>query len=114
MTNAEKYLKNENYKKTLWYDFKNWYNSIKCTCAYGVAFEMFMNEQIKITLTEDEKIILKNVNGKMKTISRDKDGYLMLHTELHVSDYDFFGYNHLFQFIKNGEEYEIEELLNND
>jgi hypothetical protein len=112
ITNAEKYLKNENYKKTLWYDFKNWCHDTKINCPYGIAFEEFMNQPVKPTLTEDEKAILRNIDKEYKGIGRMKDSGILYLEYKHTRDMVFDNYfHHLFQFIKSGEEYEIEELL---
>jgi hypothetical protein len=80
MTNAEKYLKNENYKKTLWYDFKNWCNDTEINCPYGIAFEEFMDSPVKPQLTEDERVILQalKIMG-IERISRDKETDICLH-----------------------------------
>jgi len=102
MTNAEKYLKDENYKKILWYDFKNWYSKTKCNCPYGIAFAEFMEQQIKPSLTEDEKVILKNIDKIFEYIGRTKNGTLFLRVEMFgkTDDRAFHFFNHLFQFIK--------------
>ena len=72
-------------------------------------------------LTEDEKVILKNIPKKYKYIARDKNGLIFLYSEKPSKyDYSWIGYNdiafpyyHLFQFIKweDEEPYSIEELL---
>lgn len=104
MTNAEKYLKDENYKKTLWYDFKDWYNNTKINCPYGIAFEEFMDSSVKPQLTEDERVILRNIQSPFKWIRRTSSG------ELQISDTEGLErtqwiiqlscFPHLFQFIK--------------
>ena len=76
------------------------------------SFEMFFEREVKPTLTEDEKVILRNINKEITTIRRTAYGDLDVFNEyddhsilyIHV-------YNHLFQFIKNGEEYYIKDLL---
>lgn len=79
--------------------------------------------QETITLTDDEKVILKNVPKNTKWIARDQNGRLYLYCEepqkimdWWVSEwikYDFAPYNHLFKFIKWKDEnpYNIDELL---
>ena len=72
-------------------------------------------------LTEDEKIILKNIPKKYKYIARDKSGLIFLCSKKPSKcDYSWIGYNdiafpfdHLFQFIKweDEEPYSIEDLL---
>ena len=75
----------------------------------------------KPKLTEDEKIILKNIPKKYKYIARDKSGLIFLCSKKPSKcDYSWIGYNdiafpydHLFQFIKweDEEPYSIENLL---
>ena len=79
----------------------------------------------KIKLTEEERIILKNIDNKWKYIARDDQGDLFLFTEkphktiplgwgYKTGKSTFFTmFNHLFQFIKrkDKEPYSIEKLL---
>lgn len=72
-------------------------------------------------LTEDEKVILKNINKTFKWIARDIDGILYIYTSkpkkgitMWESDgLPMISFDHLFQFIKweDDEPYLIEELL---
>ena len=76
-------------------------------------------------LTEDEKVILRNIYKEYKWITRDEEGYLTVHNvkpykspEFWVSESDIaweylVPFNNLFQFIKweDEEPYSIEELL---
>ena len=78
-----------------------------------------------IKLTEDEKVILKNINKKFKWIVRDEDGLLYVYIDKPVkvdTCWDLYPYtytsqlnlfNHLFTFIKweDEEPYLIEDLL---
>lgn len=80
-----------------------------------------------IKLTEDEKVILRNLPKKYEYIARDYNGSLYLYTKKpqKIVDTDYWGtivnstskifniYKHLFKFIKWGdtEPYNIEELL---
>ena len=78
-----------------------------------------------IKLTEDEKVILKNLPKRFKWITRDKDGNLFIYCEKPIKResswisetlFDWFGiwiFNHLFSFIKWQDEgpYLIEDLL---
>ena len=60
------------------------------------------DEQTKPTLTEDERVILRNIKDYTH-IKRIKDGHIMLtkQTEKHILNFDFIEpLNHLFQFIK--------------
>ena len=72
-------------------------------------------------ITEDEKVILRNLPEKYKWIARDENGLIFLYSKKPSKcDYSWIGYNdiafpyyHLFQFIKweDEEPYSIEELL---
>ena len=72
-------------------------------------------------LTEDEKIILRNLPKEYKWIARDIDSRLYIHarkpkkgiTMWRPCELPIFSFDHLFQFIKweDDEPYLIEELL---
>ena len=65
----------------------------------SVAIYEFFIDTAKPTLTEDERVILRNIDIKaFEKIGRDKTGHLYLWWE--DNRYLFRGYNHLFQFIK--------------
>ena len=78
-------------------------------------------DEPKPKLTEDEKVILKNLPKEYKWIARDKSGLIFLCSKKPSKcDYSWIGYNdiafpfyHLFQFIKweDDEPYLIEDLL---
>jgi len=86
--------------------------------------EIAEKELSKPILTEDEKVILKNLSKGFEWIVRGQAGLLYLYTgsdkpvkgEFYWLGYhhDFYMYNHLFQFItwEDEEPYNIEELLN--
>ena len=63
-------------------------------------------------LTEDERVILRNIDKKYKWICKDPLDYLYVCDEL---DYDcalnIYVFNHLFKFVKQDKPYNIEELL---
>lgn len=78
-----------------------------------------------IKLTEDEKVILKNINKKYKWIARDKDGGLFIYIEKPIKLTNHWScytaspldvYSHLFTCIKweDEEPYLIEDLLKED
>lgn len=78
--------------------------------------------QPKPTLSEDEKVILRNLNKRYKYINREEYGGLRVSEtkpiysksmkEYYYSGFDTFIYDNLFQFIKwEDEPYSIEELL---
>jgi len=105
MTNAEKYLKDGSSRQFLT-EFSKWYYSkIRVLTNSDTVLAQFLAEKTKPTLTEEERAILKNLHEEYKTIKRNSSGYLYVGV-------DYFGmYDNIFQFIKNGEEYSIEELL---
>lgn len=76
-----------------------------------------------IKLTEDEKIILKNINKDYKWIARDVDGQLFVYSDKPIKLTNCWGryahesplyvYSHLFTGVKweDEEPYLIEDLL---
>lgn len=103
------------------YGNRDFYKDIGCS--------IYEFEEIDLTipqvdlLTEDEKVILRNIDKKYKWIARDKSGTLVLFFEkpykkgnlwggdIGYSDIEYF--YHLFQFIKWSDEepYKISKLL---
>lgn len=84
--------------------------------------EYFTIIQPKPTLTEDEKVILRNLNKRYKYMNREEYGGLRVSEtkpiysksmkEYYYSGFDTFIYDNLFKFIKwEDEPYSIEELL---
>lgn len=80
-----------------------------------------------IKLTEDEKVILKNINKNYKWIARDVDGRLFIYIDKPIKGDTYWGYtyiyaspldvySHLFTCIKweDEEPYLIEDLLKED
>lgn len=99
MTNADKYLKDEVAYKDLFIDFDNFlgkhlYNSME------QAFKDFMESKAKPILTEDEKVILKNIDKKYINIKRNDDGDLIF-VAYGSANFYIPVYNHLFLFIKS-------------
>lgn len=106
MTNAEKYLRDgvdveelclkiaTEYAKGSAID---WYKHIE------EAVNRFFTHQVKPTLSEDEKVILRNIDKNYKYIERSSDGLLRV-VDTDTDDYiDFrcgLPYSNLFQFIK--------------
>ena len=88
--------------------------------------ELLWERKEKPKLTEDEKVILKNVDKDYKWIARDKDGTLSFHyVKPHKEAYFWSSleaiyvgelFPNLFRFIKREDEepYSIEELLGED
>lgn len=109
MTNAEKYIGDEDLIDTFIDDLSNymfeklgWYEGD----IYNLkkTIECFFKSNIKPTLTEDERVILRNIKGKYTTLYRNDSGYLILQensaNEIGECFVSFNEYNHLFQFIK--------------
>ena len=99
MTNAEKYLKDnvsvEEFIEALTYELSGWDNK---TYSYGMedTIRNALNKPITPTLTEDERVILRNINEEK--IGRLENGNLYISYGMHNKYIPFF--NHLFQFIK--------------
>lgn len=109
MTNAEKYLKDEA-------SVEEFLNAVieHCSKSAKNSIETFLKAPIQPTLTEDEKVILRNIDKKYNTIGRNADGDLVvgnngINNGINWSYADIF--NELFQFIREEEEYSTEELL---
>ena len=105
MTRADKYLKEG-------IDYLNLAREIDQYCYdnetpdedTGLSTEelvsMFFEEEIKPTLTEDERVILRNIN--YMRIGRDKLGRIYVQDKFinSVREANLNVFNHLFQFIK--------------
>ena len=88
--------------------------------------ELLWERKEKPQLTEDEKVILRNLPKEYKWIARDSDNLIYMfrkkpckHHNIIWSDgykFTFFPFGHLFQFIQweDEEPYSIEELLGED
>ena len=93
------------------------------TTSYMQDLKDFFKAQRKVILTEDERVILRNIDlQNFKAIGREND-YLYLRYTDYTCEYGetdiktltfWYMYHNLFKFIKNGEEYSIEELLKGD
>lgn len=116
MTYADKYLKDG-------VDVKEFNKELFKNCVTGELFNYinttavinWLNSEVKPTLSEDEKVILKHINKRFNTIQRNDFGYLIL-TEngcksIGEAMCSFSFYNDLFQFIEKGEQYKISDLL---
>lgn len=111
-TNAEIFLKEgvsvEEYCKAI-------DNYVKGNGYSGRMSEEFLNAPVTPILTEDERVILRNIDTRQyPTIKRTKIGEIIVISNAKCGDdiiCYLYCYDHLFQFIKNGEEYNIEELL---
>ena len=113
MTNRDKYLKDnidvEKFIDELHYFW--WANE------YDVkeGIRQFLNAKAKLPISSDEKVLLKNLRYDEKIIGRNDKGNLYFTNGYKDNRARYFKYyNHLFRFIENGEQYSIQELLNND
>ena len=103
MTNADKYLRDGVDVEEFVSKFEEYYDT-KAENYIGTKIDFlkaFLREPTKPTLTEDEKVILRNIDKEIQYITRDKSGYLYI-TEhsFSVVALPFSIYNHLFQFIQ--------------
>ena len=96
MTNAEKYLKDgeDGIKPLL--DKCREIGAIDSGREYRI-YQM-LREEVKPTLTEDERVILRNIKN-VRSIKRDNEGDLVIY-KIYAGIYYITEYNHLFQFIK--------------
>lgn len=113
MTNKDKLLRDDVSVEEFAKEFEAFCIMMKeenIVMTYKEEMKEFLNCEIKPTLTEDERVILRNIKNN-KAIGRDKDNCLYFVSK---GDGRFFvnsTFGHLFQFIKEGEEYNIEELI---
>ena len=102
MTNAKKYLKDTTDVGELWDKFIEYYYANKQRLPeVEDSLKEFMRAEATPTLTEDEKVILRNIQlytGQTITIRRAGDSHLYISGGCGLID--FGQYNHLFQFIK--------------
>lgn len=110
MTNGEKYLK---------VSVKEFFSAIlnsQIDISGLYSLEKWLLDEVKPILTEEEKVILRNVPSDKKYIGKH-DGGFILQDKLYISsgsnadNWARFPFDHLFKFIDIGEEYEIKELL---
>ena len=119
MINAEKYLKDSVAITDFIIAFRKWYyGEERIIRTADKDIENFLREKAKPTLTDDERVILRNIDEHYRYISREKGGDIRFsfanesfRRSVGCDSGLLFVYNHLFQFIKEGEEYSIEELL---
>ena len=101
MTNADKYKISEVQADKMSDEFAEWHQNNPDVKGYGEALYRFFQAKVKPTLTEDEKVILRNIQLQPIAIGRDEDNDLELKYIEKGIRYDCFPeYNHLFQFIK--------------
>ena len=100
LTNKDKYLKDGVDIQEFLDRFQSFYmrKGNEILTNKKIALDTFLKEEIKKpTLTEDEKVILRNI-GSYKEIGRDNDGDLYLQDDCKQFINSLFG--HLFQFIQ--------------
>lgn len=115
MTNAEKYLKEGVDLCELIRNIADYEPKLETSDNVYAKMQEFFYEPTTLTLTEDERIILKNVKSDYKYIGRKSFlGVEFLYVSSKENGEDFTPltpFDHLFQFINNGQEYPIAELL---
>jgi len=115
MTNAEKYLKDGVNIDELTFKFDDWHFKNSDVIGYGEALFRFLQAEVQPTLTEDERVILRNIEHPYKWIRRNHLGNLQISDKEDCAGLkwyiNFTCYQNLFLFIKKREEYSIEELL---
>jgi hypothetical protein len=104
MTNTEKYLKDGVSVEEFVNEFHNFCAKQNNNNASSISLEQFLSRKATPTLTEDERVILRNIKKEYITILRDKAGYLGITTERDengVRGYNALEFNRcLFPFIK--------------
>ena len=115
MTNKDRFLRDGVSVEEVANEFEKFcvmLNEQDIVSTYKQEMKQFLNCEINPKLTEDEIAILRNIPKEYEKIRRIEDGEILYLEYKHTRDMNFDNYfHHLFQFIKNGEEYEIEELL---
>lgn len=107
MTNADKYLKDgvsvEEFRNAV---FSSSYVDTFETYKYigNSSLYCFLKEHAKPTLTEDERVILRNLENTYKYITRKEQGLSIYEKEPLIGNRvginTYLPYDHLFQFIK--------------
>lgn len=72
---------------------------------------MFLNDEVKPTLTEDEKVILRHRPLYLEYIGRDSFGLYISQFDYRAGSYCYWSFTNAFNNIANGEEYKISDLL---
>lgn len=114
MTNAERFIGDEDLIDT----FIDEFNEFACKQDWDLEYHClkerlveFFKQEVKPTLTEDERAILRHLKG-FYYIYRANTGELEATNKEHTwCGYELYFDDDVFQFIKDGEEYSIEELL---
>ena len=101
MTNADKYNLTREQARELCYEIARFCNG---TVQAGMIMDFFYCP-LQPTLTEDERVILRNLPKKFKFINRNAFNEIQLRENSKFEELDYSEaidelYNHLFQFIK--------------
>lgn len=101
MTNADKYLKVGADRGEFICGLRDYLGNHRDNYDMSNLINNYLNKPVKPTLTEDEKVILRNIDSDYTSIGKEHHGWLYVKDE---SDIEFRGfdnlYHHLFQFIK--------------
>lgn len=102
MINAEKYLKDSVAITEFVIAFRKWYyGEERIIRSADKDIENFLREKVQFTLTEDERVILKSIDGHIfEDIRRNKSGFLELYDECLNEWIGCQFKDSLFQFIK--------------
>lgn len=118
MTNAEKYLKDEVDVEEFIGEFNDFISKQTESQSAYVRLAQFLKYPAKPPLTENEKVILRNIPKEFVKIKRENHtGNIFVEKEKVENEEDWqflIVYNHLFKFIRGGEEYKISELLGDE
>lgn len=106
MTNAKKYLKDGVSVYELASELYEFTNDIEEKHKYLKGMmQDFFNTSIPPTLTEDERVILRNIDKRYKYLYRNNKGQLRI-TDFSYKEQPekcgwdiFWGFDHLFQFV---------------
>ena len=101
LTNAEKYLKDNVSINELIKEIADYKPKLETSDNVYAKMQEFFDQEATPTLTEDERVILKFIDGEYTHIQR-ADGLWLIHyeDEYTVHQVSFEMYSHLFQFIK--------------
>lgn len=104
-TNAEKYLKDGVSVEEFVNEYADYYvdETVKRPVVIRENLRNFLEEQVKPTLTEDERVILRNMQkGLFREgfISRTAGNELFVFIKETGETIELYIFNHLFQFIK--------------
>ena len=99
MTNAEKYLKDEQALMELPSKLRDYIDAQQLGYVTAIMITDFFVAEAKPTLTEDERVILRNIPINFM-LYRNSVGGLELRDKDKISHYEFYMYDRLFQFIK--------------